>query len=274
MEKINTIEDSIVALEESLGLSITVIDNAGVFHTNQGMAIFNRMRQSHTKNTVCDIAFCQKCVRHCRYAMNEKCAGSQEPFLETCWTGVTEIVIPLQRAGIHYGMLYAGLWRQAGSLPPAGLPKKFYAAYEQLFFLPPPEKLENFKNILKVFTAGILDLLKELNTFESTPGTRGNRIIEFIKAHAAEKIELADVAAHLNLSSSRTSYLISKTLNKSFPELLNEERLKRVKTLLAASNMTLNEIAAQTGFSDEYYLVRIFKRQNGFTPGQYRKSVH
>lgn len=203
--------------------------------------------------------------------MNEKCAKLQEPFVETCWKGVSEIVVPLRQNGIHYGMLDAGSWRQTKSLPPAGLPKKFYAAYKKLPLLSETENIEELKNILTVFSTGVLTLLKELNAFEAVPDTRGNQIMEFIKAHAVEKIELADVAAHLNLSCSRTSYLIRKTLNKSFPELLNNERLQRVKTLLTTSNMTLNELAAQTGFNDEYYLARMFKRQNGQTPGQYKK---
>jgi AraC-like DNA-binding protein len=271
MEKTNRIENSIIALENTLGLSITVVDNAGAFHTNQGIAIFSGLRQSHKKNQVCDIGFCKKCRAHCRYDMNEKCAKYQEPFIETCWKGVSEIVVPLWLDGIHYGMLDAGSWRQAESITPAGLPKKFYAAYKKLPLLPETEKLEELKSILTVFSTGILTLLKELNAFEAVPDTRGNQIMEFIKAHAVEKLELADVAAHLNLSCSRTSYLIRSTLNKSFPKLLSEERLQRVKTLLTTSNMTLNELAAQTGFNDEHYLARIFKRKNGQTPGQYRK---
>ena len=272
MEKINTIENSIVALENTLGLSITIVDNAGVFHTNQGVAIFDSRRQSHTKNPVCGIGFCKKCRSHCRFAMNKKSLKFQEPFVETCWKGVTEIIVPLWMDGIHYGMLDAGSWRKTESVPPAGLPKKFYTAYKKLSVLSEAEKLEELKNILTVFSTGILSLLKELNAFEAVPDTRGNQIMEFIKNHAIERIELSDVAAHLNLSCSRTSYLIRNILNKSFPELLNEERLNRVKTLLTASNMTLREIAVQTGFNDEYYLARMFKRQNGQTPGQYKRN--
>ena len=95
MERINTIEDSLAALENAIGVSITIIDNAGAFHTNQGSAIFNRKRQSHTKNQVCNIGFCKECRNHCRYAMNETCAKIQDSFVETCWKGITEIVVPL-----------------------------------------------------------------------------------------------------------------------------------------------------------------------------------
>ena len=271
MEDISLIENSIRAFESISGLKITVVDNAGFFHTNKGSVIFNHFRQSHKKNLVCYIGFCKKCVAHCRYEMNAVCAKTQEAFVETCWKGISEIVVPLQQNGIHYGMLYAGPWRQKDILPPNGLPKKFYDAYECLPLLPDEYRIEELKTLLPVLAAGIIKVLNELNAFEAIPDTRGNRIKTFIRNHAVEKIELADLASHLGLSCSRTSFLIKDILNKTFPELLNEERLRRVETLLLTSNMTLAEIAGQTGVTDEYYLSKIFKKQNGQTPGQYRK---
>jgi AraC-like DNA-binding protein len=271
METVNIIESSLAALEKRLRISIAIIDNAGAFHTKQGFAVFSATRQSHQKNPVCSIGFCKKCRMHCRFAMNEKCAKHHEPFVETCWKGITEIIIPLYHAGIHYGMFYAGSWREVEAVPAIGLPKKFYKLYNQLPPLPSPGKIEDITNILTIFSAGIISFLSEYNAFDIVPDTRGNQIIEFIRKFGTKKITLTDLAAHLNLSCSRTSYLLRTTLNKSFPELLTEERLKRVKTLLASTNMTLNEIAVQTGFNDEYYLSRIFKRQNSQTPGQYRK---
>jgi AraC family transcriptional regulator len=271
MKDDNLIETGIAALESISGLRITVIDNAGIFHTSKGRVIFSHARLSHRKNPVCYIGFCKKCRLHCRYEMNAICAKKTEPFVETCWKGITEIVVPLQQSGIHYGMLYAGSWRKAEVLPPPGLPSKFYPVYEKLPLLPEEEKIDELKKILTVFSSGILSQLNQLNALEVVPDTRGNKITEFIRTHASEKIELADLAEELNLSCSRTSYLLGNTLNKTFPELLNEERLRRVKTLLITSHMSLKEIAAQTGYSDEYYLVKMFKRQYDQTPGQYRK---
>lgn len=271
MENINLIENSIRAFENISGLKITVVDNAGIFHTNKGSVIFNHFRQSHRKNLVCYIGFCKKCVAHCRYEMNSVCAKKREAFVETCWKGITEIVVPLQQNEIHYGMLYAGSWRRKDISPPSGLPKKFYDAYESLPFLPDEARINELKTLLTVLASGILNILNELNAFDAIPDTRGNRIKTFIRNRAVEKVELADLAAHLGLSCSRTSFLVKDILNKTFPELLNEERLRRVETLLLTSNMTLAEIAVQTGLTDEYYLSKIFKKQNGQTPGQYRK---
>jgi AraC family transcriptional regulator len=271
MKNDNPIEAGIAALENISGLSITVIDNAGVFHTSKGRVIFRHSRQSHRKNPVCYIGFCKKCRTHCRYEMNALCEKRANPFVETCWKGISELIIPLQHNGIHYGILYAGSWRQENILLPEELPKKFYSAYKKLPLLPNDEKIEELKRILMVFAAGILSMLNELNAFDAVPDTRGNSIKNFIRDHAMEKIELADVAEHLNLSCSRTSFLIRNTLNKSFPELLNEERLQRVRTLLSTSNITLSEIAMKTGFTDEYYLSKMFKRQYNQPPGQYRK---
>lgn len=107
------LEKTIQAAEELLNISITVIDNHGSFHTSTGMALFNLKRQSHAKNSICKIGFNQKCIQHCRYEMNSVFEKQIEHALvETCWKGITEIIIPFNLNGKHLGMLYAGSWRK------------------------------------------------------------------------------------------------------------------------------------------------------------------
>ena len=265
------LEENLKAFENLINLSITIVDNAGAFHTNRGMTVFSAWRQSHRKNKVCNIGFCKKCIEHCRHEMNSLCAKSKEPFLTKCWKGVYEIVVPLKHNNIHYGMFYLGAWRKPDTNLPDGLPKMFYKSYSKLPMLPEREVLEDLKKTAMVFAEGILKQLWEQHVFENVPDTRGNRIIGYIREHATEKIGLADVAAHLGLSNSRTSFLIRDILNKNFSEILNEERLRRVKALLVASDMPLHKIAHYTGLNDEYYLSKLFKRYNNLTPGQYRE---
>ncbi|MBI4978641.1 MAG: helix-turn-helix domain-containing protein [Spirochaetes bacterium] len=263
-----TLEESICALEAALGVSITVVDNAGIFHTPQGVSIFNRERQSHRKNAVCAAGFSDACVEHCRYEMNSKCQRLRSPFAETCWKGVTEIVIPLAYEGIHYGMLYAGSWRSSTVQPPK-LPAAFTKAYAKL-----PRQSDTCRdimNILAVFSDGIMLRLKEMHTLDVHPDSRGSRVMAYIGAHAAEEIQLADIAAELRLSKTRTSVLIHRIFGTSLPALVAGERIKRVQALLATTDSTLARIAAATGFCDEYHLSRIFRKNTGLTPGVYRK---
>ena len=121
--KHNAIETSIRALEQLLGISITVIDRDGVFHSPEGLSLLDYERQSHKKNLVCAHGFSNDaCITHCRHEMNAQGAEQACPFVHTCWKGVQEVVVPLIHGGIHFGSLFAGIWRRQGTThPPAAV---------------------------------------------------------------------------------------------------------------------------------------------------------
>ena len=48
-------------------------------------------------------------------------------------------------------------------------------------------------------------------------------------------------------------------------------RLNAVRKLLETTDKLVSEIAAETGFFDQSHLTKIFKRERGITPGEYRR---
>ncbi len=64
-----------------------------------------------------------------------------------------------------------------------------------------------------------------------------------------------------------------KYLNRS-PQLeIRMVQLKRVKQLLAETDMPLDQIADLAGYSHPEYMSVVFKREFGLTPGQFRKQA-
>ena len=108
------------AFEQLLGLPVTVFDNAHFFNRR---AVFDPMRCSHRRHPACRAGFDERCIRHCRYAMNSRCLAEEGPFTAVCWKGLAQIVTPLRYGNVHYGMLYAGLWRNGETA--SGLPGDF-----------------------------------------------------------------------------------------------------------------------------------------------------
>ncbi|MBD5075363.1 AraC family transcriptional regulator, partial [Xanthomonas citri pv. citri] len=49
-------------------------------------------------------------------------------------------------------------------------------------------------------------------------------------------------------------------------------RITKAKRLMAKSNCKLKEIAHQTGYQDEFYFSRIFKKYTGCSPTSYMKK--
>ncbi|MFL0554359.1 helix-turn-helix transcriptional regulator [Paenibacillus barengoltzii] len=58
----------------------------------------------------------------------------------------------------------------------------------------------------------------------------------------------------------------------NFIDYVTALRIEKAKELLSDSDMKVNEIAEQVGLQPSYF-IRLFKRFEQITPGQYREKV-
>lgn len=59
-----------------------------------------------------------------------------------------------------------------------------------------------------------------------------------------------------------------KTVNK----YINEYRINKSKTLLNDSNIKINDIASKVGYCDGNYFAKIFRKETGYTPSEFRRN--
>jgi AraC-like DNA-binding protein len=90
----------------------------------------------------------------------------------------------------------------------------------------------------------------------------------------AELLPLGDVgfervAEHLDMRPSQLRYQLAE-VGTNFSQLLSEYRLELAKHLLANTELSIDEILLQTGFSEPSPFYRAFKRGTGVTPVAYR----
>ena len=57
-------------------------------------------------------------------------------------------------------------------------------------------------------------------------------------------------------------------------EYLTRRRLQEAKRLLTETDIPVAEIGMQTGFSDPGYFSTVFRKYEGVSPIEYRKSEH
>ena len=80
--------------------------------------------------------------------------------------------------------------------------------------------------------------------------------------------------AHLTGLSRSVFFRLFREHTGTTPQRYRESRMLRLATaLLEASDLTLNEIASRTGFSDPYYFSHRFKAAFHQSPGTYRRSL-
>ena len=98
------------------------------------------------------------------------------------------------------------------------------------------------------------------------------RGINYIKVHYAKKISLDDIAAAVSLSPAYFSTLFKQEMNITLTRFLNNYRAKRAAELLLNTRLPLIDIAHLTGFEDQSYFTKVFKKTYNQSPGKYRES--
>ena len=104
--------------------------------------------------------------------------------------------------------------------------------------------------------------------------SRNSEIIKkamlYISDHFNTPLTLEEVAAHVHLHPSYFSTLFKNSTGSAFKEYLNMVRIEESKRLLANTDFSIIDIAVATGFEDQSYFSKVFKKYTGLTPKQYR----
>lgn len=93
---------------------------------------------------------------------------------------------------------------------------------------------------------------------------------QYMGAHLSEPLTLEEVASHVHLSPSYFSALFKQTTGVTFKERLNTIRIEESKRLLSNTDYTIIGIATAVGFESQGYFSKVFKKQTGMTPKQFR----
>lgn len=94
---------------------------------------------------------------------------------------------------------------------------------------------------------------------------------QYIDANYPKKITLDVLAKVSNINKYYLSHCFTEIYGQSPIAYLNQVRVNVCKDLLINTNLTIEDIAASTGFSSRSYLAQVFQKTYGMTCQQYRK---
>ena len=100
-----------------------------------------------------------------------------------------------------------------------------------------------------------------------------SNILVYIQQNYDKDISLTDISDKFNLSQGYISRLFKSTLNIKFKTYINEIRVKKAKELLANGTYKVNEVGKAVGCENTNTFIRIFKKHEGISPGEYIKSL-
>jgi len=153
-------------------------------------------------------------------------------------------------------------------------PEKYKVLFEEAAILydtkPPLYKLR-----IKVLIYEIICMLatEQLNHETGRKHPLIEKSITYMNANLYNSsLLLSEVAKQSDISFNHFRKLFKEQYGITPIEYVTNERLTKAKKLLIHSPMTIDEIAKSCGFNSSVYFYRIFKKNTGVTPSDYRKT--
>lgn len=112
----------------------------------------------------------------------------------------------------------------------------------------------------------VLELISDLYA----PRTGHLRVV--VDTHLYSNLSVDELAKLSNLSLSSFKREFKKTFDDSPQNYINTKRLEKAKTLLLNTNLPVGEIAFEIGFNDPQYFTRLFTKNIGLNPSEYRQE--
>lgn len=120
------------------------------------------------------------------------------------------------------------------------------------------------------FNQRINSLLSGDDLLPPHTGSLVKKAILYFNLNASSQIVRWKLADFVNVSEDYLTRIFHKEMGLSLWEYLNRHRIHLATELLLHTNNTIYEVAEKTGFQDQAYFCRVFKKIHGVPPGKIR----
>jgi AraC family transcriptional regulator, transcriptional activator of pobA len=98
-------------------------------------------------------------------------------------------------------------------------------------------------------------------------------VFEFIEEHYHEPISLATVAAEVGLTPGHLTTVVRRKTGRSVQRWITERRMAEARKLLRETDLTIETVAARTGYRQPSFFIRHFRRDHTVTPAAWRHQI-
>lgn len=95
-------------------------------------------------------------------------------------------------------------------------------------------------------------------------------VIRYIEQNYCREISIKQLAEIINLSPYHFCHVFKKSVGKTPIQYINALRMNKAESLLKSTDLSITEIAFETGFSDANYFSRLFKKYKNVSPSSLR----
>lgn len=157
-------------------------------------------------------------------------------------------------------------------------PSKFTLLIQQIIweknYTPEKYRNENVHMLFQVLINNLILAYQETDNSRSYSPfyTKMQNIRLSLLATPYEKYSPKSFSVLLGISESYFQHLYTIFFKVSFQADLINMRMEYAKNLIITTNMTIEQIAEMSGYSNEIHFYRQFRKKLGMTPNEYRKS--
>lgn len=280
----NEITEILDAIRTLTGIGICMYDFTDYFAYN---AIGFRKTTGH----YCDFCRAARELPDGRRICNESdrseavrfAAEYREPYFHTCHMGLRELVIPILQEDHLLGLFFLGQCRiegagQAGedsvrrrAEALGGIGEAFAGLYRRLPLISETQ-LAHWGRILFICFKEFVKDRESMQRLIPDSVSVDERIARYIDANYAQPITLGSICEALFISRSWAAHRFNAVRGMTVTQYIILVRLEHARRLLCETRLPVGNIAMNCGFPDAGYFSRVFRRETGMTPGQYRAS--
>lgn len=97
------------------------------------------------------------------------------------------------------------------------------------------------------------------------------KLLRYVDAHYMDSLNLQELCDQYFINVSYCCELFRRETESTFTQYITRLRLSHAKELLTTTSIPLKEICDQVGYNDYFYFDKVFKKNAGCTPSEFRR---
>ncbi len=134
-------------------------------------------------------------------------------------------------------------------------------------------KYSSYKDILELQLIQLLIFLQRDNVKTKRTSTVDNIIensVHYIKENCHQPLKVDELSSRVFLSKNYFSSIFKKRTGSTVVDYIQQARVEKACELLTTTNLPINRVIEQVGYTDYRFFNTVFKRTTGYTALKYR----
>lgn len=219
--------------------------------------------------------------RLCDWEGCRKCKDRKGPYVYKCHAGLYEVALPLMDGDIIIGYLMLGeviLYdKQDGTVKWKELYKNVenyeinISALRDCYVMEAPIMKEDSLLATAKLMETCASHLYLIQAIKLQEEDLAKRIEEYIMEHIRDTITVEDICGEFGIGRTKLYEIAGHSFGEGLAREIRRVRMREAERLLKNTDMKISTIAAETGYQDYNYFTKVFKREKGMTPREFRK---